>query len=462
MMLDALSKAPSAEPALKGNGRTGKADGEDGFSSALSRLGKEGGSSGNAKAEQNSEELDDAAEPLVDPNAPTVRSGRMSLADGLETMRARNVRTSITQASSSVREGQPPLIAGRVKPGDVPSYVQGPALQDEGQEDQVGGSEATHDGRSDVPAEQPVAGGASELLSILANGSQPRAAAGLSPETADGKLRKGDTAGAVSRADRSSAAGRGDAGAGDLLDMPTDPELPGGGRERVFRFSDAKGGAVAGELTQAANARDRGAEGRSGPTIIENVSIVESRRFLGLAPTSNGASLVASMTGDSGWSAAMQAGTLGSDPTAGGQTGTAVHMLKLQMNPHSLGSVTATLRLIGEELHVHLTVENRAAHQQLSEDSRGMLDALKSHGFSVDQVTISISPAAEADPQKGQQNAQTGQHMAGNGERNGNTQNREQQRSAFGAELNGGTDDVGSDKATVADPVGSRSGQLYL
>ncbi|CAD7054887.1 flagellar hook-length control protein FliK [Pseudorhizobium endolithicum] len=456
MMLDGLSKANPAEPALKGNGRTGKSDSEDGFSSALSRLGKEDGGSGNAKAGQNADGVDGTTEPLVDADALGARSGRMSLADGMETTRARTVRTSITQASSSIKEAQASLVAGRVRAGEMPAREQELANGDGIQEDQLDGGEASRE----VQAEQPGPGGASEVLSILTNGQQPWAAAANGADTTDGKTRKGDTAGPSNRIDRSSAAGQRDVSADELVDMPTDPELPAG-QERVFRFSDAKGGAVAGELTQAA-ARDKGSEGRSGPALIENVSIMESRRFLGLAPNSNGASLLAGMTGDAGWSAAMQAGALGSDLAAGGQTGSAVHMLKLQMNPHSLGSVTATLRLIGEELHVHLTVENRAAHQQLSEDSRGMLDALKSHGFSVDQVTISISPAAEADPQKGQQNAQTGQHMAGNGERNGNAQNREQQRFAFGAELNGGTDDVGSDKATVADPVGSRSGQLYL
>ena len=459
MMLDALSKAPPAESVSKGNGRTGKSDGEDGFSSALSRLGKEGGSSGNAKAEQNAEGPDGPTGTLVDPDAPAARSGRMSLADGLETARVRNVRTSIVQAPSA-REGQASLAAGRTRSGDAPLSVHGPARQEEGQEDQVDDSEALNEARDDASAQRPVAGGASEVLSILANQSQPQTVAGHGTQTADGRLRKGDMAGASSRNERFPAADGGDVGAGDLLDMPTDPEAPAG-QERIFRFSDAKGGAVAGELSRAADARDSGAEGRSGPTVVETVSVVESRRFLGLTPASNGASLVASMTGDAGWSAAMQAGTLGSDP-AGGPTGSAVHMLKLQMNPHSLGSVTATLRLIGEELHVHLTVENRAAYQQLSEDSKGMLDALKSQGFSVDQVTISISPTADADPQKGQQNAQTGQPMTGNGERNGNAQERDQQRSAFGTELNGEPDDVGSDKATVADPVGSRSGQLYL
>ena len=134
------------------------------------------------------------------------------------------------------------------------------------------------------------------------------------------------------------------------------------------------------------------------------------------------------------------------------------------MNPHDLGTVTATLRLIGDELHVHLTVETRAAYRQLSEDSKGMLDALKAHGFSVDQLTINISSTADAEQQKGQQNAATGQQMAGSGERNGGAQNREQQRPGFDSEMNGRADgnELVTEKAASADPVGTRNGQLYL
>src|SRR3546814_15229978 len=100
----------------------------------------------------------------------------------------------------------------------------------------------------------------------------------------------------------------------------------------------------------------------------------------------------------------------------------------LQMNPHALGSVTATLRLVGEALHVHLTVETRAAFRQLSDDSSGMLDALRAQGFSVDQVSINLASTSDVDS-RGQQGAQTGQQMAGNGGNGNPEQAREQSRS---------------------------------
>src|SRR3546814_10906221 len=108
----------------------------------------------------------------------------------------------------------------------------------------------------------------------------------------------------------------------------------------------------------------------------------------------------------------------------------------LQMNPHALGSVTATLRLVGEALHVHLTVETRAAFRQLSDDSSGMLDALRAQGFSVDQVSINIASTSDVDS-RGQQGAQTGQQMAGNGGNGNPAQAREQSDGRFAAEMNG-------------------------
>ncbi|HEV7437419.1 MAG TPA: flagellar hook-length control protein FliK, partial [Pseudorhizobium sp.] len=147
-------------------------------------------------------------------------------------------------------------------------------------------------------------------------------------------------------------------------------------------------------------------------------------------------------------------------------SGSVVHMLKLQMTPHDLGTVTATLKMNGEQLHVQLTVETRAAHRQLSEDSSGMLDALRSQGFTVDQVTISIAPSAESDPQKGQQGAQSGQQQAmGNGEREGTNRNQTGERSVGVADDRNGDDDAALDNAPAVGAGGAGStgdGQLYL
>jgi chemotaxis protein MotD len=93
----------------------------------------------------------------------------------------------------------------------------------------------------------------------------------------------------------------------------------------------------------------------------------------------------------------MQPGASLSNAAAQSSTGKVVNTLKLQMTPIELGMVTATLRLSGEELTVHLTVETMAAHAQLTEDSSGIVESLKSQGFAVDQLTVSIAPMVQSD-----------------------------------------------------------------
>src|SRR5690606_21042724 len=147
------------------------------------------------------------------------------------------------------------------------------------------------------------------------------------------------------------------------------------GPDRNFRFINAKNGSLNNDLTSAAQSRDRsGAEGKTGMPQTENVMVLDQRRFIGMQSSTNSASLMAAMVGDQAWTAAMQHDASLSNIASQSSSGSVVHTLKLQMTPHDLGTVTATLKMIGDQLHVHLTVETRAAHRQLSEDSSGMLD----------------------------------------------------------------------------------------
>jgi chemotaxis protein MotD len=163
----------------------------------------------------------------------------------------------------------------------------------------------------------------------------------------------------------------------------------------------------------------------------------------------------------------MQPSSQLSNAAAQSSTGSVVNTLKLQMNPHDLGSVTAMLRLHGEELNVHLTVETRAAYRQLSEDSGSIVDALRSQGFAVDQVTISIAPTADSDTSSNanQQSGQSGGQAASSDERQGNAAGRGQGQSAAGREGNeatGNANDAALDNEANSAAGGARSGQLYL
>ncbi|MGK6314092.1 flagellar hook-length control protein FliK [Neorhizobium sp. DT-125] len=253
----------------------------------------------------------------------------------------------------------------------------------------------------------------------------------------------------------------------DPLSMPAEPDVPG---TRLFRFSNARG-----EGQSVDMAVDGGRGGRTAAVefksssngAAENVTVLDTRRFLGLAPSSNGANLTAMLSGDPEWASAMHPSSALSNAATQSSTGTVVNMLKLQMNPHELGSVTATLRLHGEELNVHLTVETRAAYRQLSEDSGGILDALRAQGFAVDQVTISIASTAGSDAAGSQQGqaGQPGQQSMAEGGRQGQAAGRGQEQAGNRQADEQGArsaNDAASDNATAAASGSARPDHLYL
>jgi chemotaxis protein MotD len=128
------------------------------------------------------------------------------------------------------------------------------------------------------------------------------------------------------------------------------------------------------------------------------VTVLEARRYLGFSTDSaagvsaNANALTDAVKGDANWAQVIQSVKNGTHTTA-----TEVNTLKLQMSPEHLGNMTASLRLKGEELSVEVRVETADAYRQLTQDQDGIVKALKQHGFSIDQVSIQLSPAARAD-----------------------------------------------------------------
>lgn len=234
--------------------------------------------------------------------------------------------------------------------------------------------------------------------------------------------------------------------------------------DRTFRFEASKGSRQSMDMIVGEGRGERTAEFRSASAggTAETVAVLDSRRFLGLSP--NASALTSALSGDKEWAAAMQGSSATENVTTQNQTGGVVHTLKLQMTPHALGSVTATLKLHGEELSVHLTVETRAAYRQLSDDSSGIVDALRSQGFAVDQVTLSIAPSAGADDANNQQTGQSGQHASAQGERQGNTgrgQENAASRQSFD-QASGNGNEPASENQTSPAAGNARPGQLYL
>ncbi len=187
--------------------------------------------------------------------------------------------------------------------------------------------------------------------------------------------------------------------------------------DQAFRFvrADGKGQPVTLRSEAAQTVRE---DNEPASTTVETVTVIDARRFLAPVSSNNAASITAAMVGDSEWVSAMSPGSELANAATQSSQGKVVNTLKIQMSPIELGSVTATLKLTGEELSVQLTVENHAALQKLTKDQDEILKALRAQGLTIDQVQINIQVAPaerSADSQNsgnGQQNGQAGQQAS--------------------------------------------------
>jgi chemotaxis protein MotD len=227
---------------------------------------------------------------------------------------------------------------------------------------------------------------------------------------------------------------------------------------RDFRFvrADGKGEPVL--------LRSEGSE-QAEQKAVETVTVVDSRRYIAPVSTTNGASITAAMLGDSEWVGAMSPGSELANAATQSSQGKVVHTLKIQMTPIDLGSVTATLRLSGEELSVQLTVDNPAALRQLSNDQSDILKALRAQGLVVDQVQVNMQVATvdrSADTgQNNAQNQQAGQQTFQSGNQAGSE--RQQQGEAAGNGVRTADERLVQTTDTPAtDARGTRPDQLYV
>lgn len=235
------------------------------------------------------------------------------------------------------------------------------------------------------------------------------------------------------------------------------------GSDQLFRFAraDGKGQAVSmsvasdGDKTVAKN------EASAAGAKAETVTVVEARRYLGLAPASNAAAVTSQIAGNPEWARALQPSAAAETPLTQAATGKVLNTLKIQMHPIDLGMVTATLRLKDDELHVEIKVETGDAFRQLSDDQSAMVKALRAQGFAVDQVDIvfnasdasgSNTAQQQAQPQAGQQ----GRETAGDGTRGQRNDNGGQQQGRERWTGNDGTGDASSGAEL------NRTGDVYM
>lgn len=230
--------------------------------------------------------------------------------------------------------------------------------------------------------------------------------------------------------------------------------------KRSFRLVSAQGGRSL-DMTIGTDQNGKATVDTSTKTSgAETVTVLDSRRFLGFTQSTNGAALTSTISGDAEWQRAMQSGATLQNEQARSGTSNVVNTLKLQMTPIDLGTVTATLRLVGEELSVHLTVETRAAHQQLSDDSSGILGALRAQGFSVDQVTVTMS----SQDSNAQLSGNGQQPSADTNAQQGNSQSQGQSSGRSEASVKHGSNEIeaGSEARPHSTDSAGGTSDLYL
>lgn len=219
--------------------------------------------------------------------------------------------------------------------------------------------------------------------------------------------------------------------------------------------ADGKGRAVDIQIAKTKSDDATNAQSASGKT--DFVTVLESRRYLGFSTDSNAGALTSAIKSDSNWAQAIREASI-----SGSVGGTEVNTLKLQMHPEHLGNMTASLRLKGEELSVDVRVETVEAYRQLSNDQDGILRALKDQGFTIDQVTVQLSPSAKSDS-----NLDSG-NQGNNGQNLREGQGDGARQRDDGSRRSGNQDNwIGNDQASSLSDSGSRSddagsGNLYL
>lgn len=459
--------APVEAPSAKSNRPVGKDDdgGKGGFSDVLQKAGDNGQGANDAQTADGSQPADTQADASVIARSrqhpkPIIDLSDTSLKQQAETKPetvsvGKTLKEQLQEAAALPKEKNTKDKSDKLDEDTLPQAAKGakPAKGEETKKSSKGETEdAASDAldllKKDVP-QQPA------VITTVMQGTAVKA----KDDTAPGKDKKDD---------KVEATGKAETHATDALAAISGPkaaEVPVPGAEgseaadgKIFRLSRADGRGESMDIhIGTENAGETGAKAK---TDIENVTVLESRRYIGLAQ--NSASVTAAISGDKEWAQAMQPGSALSNAAEWTSTGKVVNTLKIQMTPIDLGLVTATMRLSGDALNVDLKVETGAAYRQLKEDHSKILESLRSQGYTVDNVTISMAPVektdtgaqANAQGQSGQQSLQQGQ--------GGEARERQSQTAQRG---NGGFDgaaETGVEGAASGSDRSSGSGGVYL
>lgn len=235
------------------------------------------------------------------------------------------------------------------------------------------------------------------------------------------------------------------------------------------RGSEPAGPEVSESRTRGRNAgRQSGAEDRQIEERIGSkggkVEVIESRRFMPAQTMSANTQLLTRSLAEAGSTVLAAQRTAQAQPAAqagASQPAQMLHTLKLQLNPVSLGSVTAVLRLTGEELSVEIKVETAEAYRQLKDDNQSILKALRGQGFGVEQITVQhvAGPdrSSSQTPQQGFQGSQQGAES-----NDAQSSGKDSSRNSAGQQGSGPQGGQGHEQVSYAGSGAGRSDGVYL
>lgn len=325
------------------------------------------------------------------------------------------------------------------------------------------GTSTTDDSKSSLTQSAHAAGTISDALSLL---NAPQTVAAVQGVTVpDSQAAGGDTK--VQGAVLGNAALTQDS-SDNTAALPSDGN--GADAAQTFRLTraDGRGGALDMSITKnghdAADVNVAASANGDG----QAVTVLESRRYLGLTASPNSALVAGSLAGDREWSAAMQPGSALSNAASLTSTGKVVNTLKIQLRPDNLGDVTATMRLSGDQLSVDLKVQTGEAYRQLHADQSRMVDALRAQGYQVDSITVTMASNADQQSDSGSRQSGSGQsqqqsllNQGQGGDARPKGQNYSGQQ-ANGNDGNRSSGERGVEDGAAGNAQRSRSGAVYL
>ncbi len=92
--------------------------------------------------------------------------------------------------------------------------------------------------------------------------------------------------------------------------------------------------------------------------------------------------------------------------------GAALKTIQIQLAPENLGKVNVTLKLIGDNLTVHIEASEPETAHRLKDDGEGLKSLLKSAGFDVDEAVVTVGARDTAGTRAPQQAAPQGDASA--------------------------------------------------